>query len=766
MDAKGIIGYNVPRVDAVEKVTGRAVYGPDLKVAGMLYGKVLRSSLPHARILNVDTSKAESLPGVKAVVTGKDFIGRYGLIVQDQPCYCFDKVRYIGDPVAGVAAVDLDTAEEALELIKVDYEELDPVFDPREAMKPGAPLVHEDLGSYWHGPVFFPVAGTNICNHFKLRRGYVDEGFQQSDFIAEDTFTTPMIQHCHLEPHVSMVKLEPSGIVTIWSSTQHPYAVRREVARFLNLPINRVRVIVTCLGGGFGGKVMLKVEPLSLVLAMKVRNFRPVKITLTREEEFYATSVVRHPSLTTIKAGVRKDGTLMSLKTEMVLDTGAYADAGPVVSRSAGMSLTGPYKIPHVWGDVYCVYTNSPIAGAFRGFGVPQLLWAMESIMDMLAEGIGMDPVEFRLKNALEEGDTSATGQIMHSVGIKECIRKAAEEIEWGKKPGKYRGKGMGTLYKMTQTPSSSSAFVKLSEDGSVEVLSSTVDMGQGSNTILAQIVAEELGADIKKVRIISPDTDVTPFDHGTASSRSTFHMGNAVKEAAADARRQLFEVAADQLEVKPEDLEARGGFLLVKGSTGKGTPLSAIRMGITYGKGKPIIGRGTFSVPEATPLDRETGQGAYPSAFWLYGAQAAEVEVDPLTGKVEVLKLAAAHDLGRVINPLNCEQQIEGAAVTGVGIALLEELIMQEGKPVNTNFRDYRIPTAMDAPEVASIFVEAAHKDGPFGAKGVGEPALAPTAPAIGNAIYRAIGVRIKDLPITPEKILKALKEKGEKKK
>ena len=766
MDAKGIIGYNVPRVDAIEKVTGRAVYGPDLKVPGMLYGKVLRSSLPHARILNVDTSKAESLPGVKAVVTGKDFIGRYGLIVQDQPCYCFDKVRYIGDPVAGVAAVDLDTAEEALELIKIDYEELPPVFDPREAMKPASPLVHEDLGNYWHGPVFFPVAGTNICNHFKLRRGYVDEGFQQSDFIVEDTFTTPMIQHCHLEPHVSMAKFEPSGQVTIWSSTQHPYAVRREVARFLNLSINRVRVIVTCLGGGFGGKVMLKVEPLCLVLAMKVRNFRPVKITLTREEEFYATSVVRHPSLTTIKAGVRKDGTLMSLKTKMVLDTGAYADVGPVVSRSAGMSLTGPYKIPHVWGDVYCVYTNNPIAGAFRGFGVPQLLWAMDSIMDMLAEGIGMDPVELRLKNGLEEGDTSATGQIMHSVGIKECIRKAAEGIEWGKQTGKYRGKGMGTLYKMTQTPSSSSAFVKLSEDGSVEVLSSTVDMGQGSNTILAQIAAEELGADIKKVRIVSPDTDVTPFDHGTASSRSTFHMGNAVKEAAADARRQLFEVAADQLEVKPEDLAARGGFLLVKGSTGEGTPISAIRMGITYGKGKPIIGRGTFSVPEATPLDRETGQGAYPSVFWLYGAQAAEVEVDPLTGKVEVLKLAAAHDLGRVINPLNCEQQIEGAVVTGVGIALLEELILRGGKPVNTNFRDYRIPTAMDAPEVAPIFVEAAHKDGPFGAKGVGEPALAPTAPAIGNAIYRAIGVRIKDLPITPEKILKALKEKGEKKK
>jgi carbon-monoxide dehydrogenase large subunit len=445
----------------------------------------------------------------------------------------------------------------------------------------------------------------------------------------------------------------------------------------------------------------------------------------------------------------------------MVLDTGAYADAGPVVARSAGMSITGPYKVPHIQADCYCVYTNNPIAGAFRGFGVPQLMWAMDSTMDILAEGIGMDPVDFRLKNALEEGDISATGQVLDSVGIKECIRRAAEEIKWGKRSQKYRGIGMGTLYKMTQTPSSSSAFVKLSEDGSAEVLSSTVDMGQGSNTVLAQIAAEELGLEVNKVRVIAPDTDVTPYDHGTASSRSTFHMGNAVQQAAADAKKQLFDVAAEQLETRPEDLESRGGFIYVKGSKGPGTPISSIRMGITYGKGKPIIGNGTFSVPEATPLDPETGQGAYPSVFWLYGAQAAEVEVDPETGKVEILRIVAAHDLGRVINPINCEQQIEGAVITGAGIALLEELVLQDGKPVNRNFRDYRIPTAMDAPAVTSFFVEAAHKDGPFGAKGVGEPALAPTAPSVGNAVYDAIGVRIKDLPITPEKILRALREK-----
>ncbi len=507
----------------------------------------------------------------------------------------------------------------------------------------------------------------------------------------------------------------------------------------------------------------MKVEPLCIALAMKEKNNRPIKITLTREEEFHATSVVRHPSVIKIKAGVRRDGAIMAWKSKAVFDTGAYADAGPVLARSAGMAGSGPYKIPNIWKDAYTVYTNKTIAGAFRGFGVPQLMWAIDSQIDILAEGIGMDPVEFRLKNALEEGSVSVTGQILNSVGIKECIQKAAKGIGWGKRTGKNRGKGIGTLYKMTQTPSSSAAFVKMSEDGSVEVLSSTVDMGQGSNTVLAQIAAEELGVSVKNVKMVSPDTDVTPYDHGTASSRSTFHMGNAVKQAAADAKKQLFELAAEQLEANPEDLEARDGFIFIKGVPGKRTPISEIRMGVTYGKGKPIVGRGTFSVPDATPLDQETGQGALPSVFWLYGAQAAEVEVDTTTGKVEVLKIVAAHDCGRVINPMNCTQQIEGALVQGIGHTLMEELVVQEGKVLNPNFRDYKLLTSLDdATEVTSIFVETNHERGPYGAKGVGEPVLAPTAPAIGNAICDAIGVRIKDLPITPEKILKALKERN----
>jgi carbon-monoxide dehydrogenase large subunit len=526
--------------------------------------------------------------------------------------------------------------------------------------------------------------------------------------------------------------------------------------------MNRIRIIVTCLGGGFGGKDYLKVEPLCVVLARKVKNNRPVKIVLTREEEFYATSIVRHPSVIRIKTGVRKDGALMSRQVKLVLDTGAYADAGPPITRNAGFSCNGPYKIPNIWVDSYCVYTNKTIAGAFRGFGIPQIMWAIDSQMDILAERIGIDPVEFRLKNALEEGSISATGQILHSVGIKDCIRKAAAGIGWGRKGGKNRGKGIGVMHKMTMTPSSSSAFVKLNEDGTVEVLSSTVDMGQGSNTIWAQIVAEEVGVDLKNVKIISPDTDVTPYDHGTSSSRSTFHMGNAVKNAAVDAKKQLLEAAAEELEANPLDLEAKDGFIFVKGSPSKGISITEVAMGGSYlGRGSPILGRGVFSVPDATPLDPETGQGTNPAVFWMYAAQAAEGEIDQETGKVKVLRIVSAHDVGKAINPEACEQQIQGALATGVGTTLMEEIKLDQGITFNPNFVDYKMPTSLEMPEMVPILVETIHDRGPYGAKGLGEPALAPTAPAIANAVYDAVGVRIRELPITPDKVLKALDEK-----
>ncbi len=763
MESLKIVGKSIPRIEGKDKVTGLTVFGADLKFPGMLYGKVLRSPLPHAKVAHVDISHAKRLSGVKAVVTGNDLPFTYGAAVRDQPYYCFEKVRYIGDPVAGVAAVDEETAEEAIDLIQVEYEEQPAVFNPIEAMAPDAPLIHERLSGYVHSPSIIPISGSNICHHFKLRRGDIEEGFREADIIKEDVFTTSMVQHCHLEPHASIVRVDSSGVITIWTNTQSPYSCLRELSKSLGLSMNKIRIIVTPLGGGFGGKTWLKVEPLAMALAMKVKNHRPVKITLTRKEEFYATSVVRHPSIITVKTGVRKDGSLTARKVRIILDTGAYADLGPFVAIWAGLASPGPYKIPHIWTDAFCVYTNMPIAGAFRGFGSSQTMWAIESQMDIIAEKLGMDPAEFRLKNALEDGSVSCTGQVLYGVGIKECIQKVTTAMNWRKKENKGgQGKGIALMQQITATPTSSSCFVKVKEDGTAEIQVSTVDMGQGSDTVLAQIAAEELGVRVEDISIVSSDTDITPYDYGTSSSRSTFHMGNAVREAAMDAKKQLFEAAGELLNANPLDLVASEGFISIKNSPERRIPIYQIPMGI--GKGKPIVGSGTFTVPDGTSFDPDTGQGNNVSAFMMFAAHGAEVEVDRETGKVRVSRMVAAHDVGRAINPLACEQQIEGALGIGVSVALMEELKLVNGRPINPNFVDYKMATSMDMPEMEPIIVETYHDRGPYGAKGLGEPALAATAPAIANAIYNAVGVRIKDLPITPDKIVRALKEKDKK--
>lgn len=762
------IGRSPARLDAYEKVTGRAVFAVDLKLAGMLHARVLRSPIPHGRITHIDVSKAETLPGVIAVVTGKDFPGSFGATVQDQNFLAREKVRFVGDPVAAVAAVNLDAAEEALSLIKVEYEPLAAILDPVEAMKPGAVLIHEELSRYATAPGIFPVAGTNICNHFKLRKGDVEKGFTESHVVLEDTYTTQMVQHAHLEPHASIAQVDPSGKILIWSNTQTPYFNRKALARALNLPLNKVRIMGTSVGGGFGGKSYLKAEPICVALALKTKN-RPVKLVYTREEEF-GVAPVRHPTVIRCKTGMKRDGTWVAQETELIFDTGAYADIGPRVVRNAGFSASGPYKVPNVHIDSYCVYTNNPVGGAFRGFGIPQITWAIESHLDAMAEKLGIDSVELRLKNAVEEGSASATGQVLHSVGLKETLRQAAEKIGWGRSLGPSRGKGVACMHKSTVTPSASAAFVKLNEDASVTLLCSAVEMGQGASTALAQIAAEELGVPVDMISVVRPDTDFTPYDMASVSSRSTFFVGNAVRRAAADAREQLLDIAAEILEANPKDLELKEGKVQVRGVPEKAISITELPLGEAFyvgvkgrGRGRPVLGRGTFTVEDATPLDRETGQGKNPSVFWMYATQAAEVEVDPRTGRVKILRIAAAHDVGRSIHPQSIEGQVEGALVMGVGTALFEKMELEEGRVKNRSFADYKIPSALDAPEMIPIIVEEPHSRGPYGAKGLGEPALAPTAAAIANAIYAAVGVRIKDLPITPEKILEGLK-KGQK--
>lgn len=759
------VGSSPSRLDAWEKVTGRALYVVDLKMRGMLYAKVLRSPIAHGRVLDLHVAKARFLPGVAAVVTGRDFPFFFGATIQDQPFLAIDRVRFVGDPIAAVAAVDLDTAEEALSLINVELEPLPALFDPVEAMKPDAILIHENLSRYAVAPGIFPVGGTNICNHFKLRKGDVEQGFRESDAIFEETYTTQMVQHAHLEPHAAVAQVDRSGRVTVWSNTQTPHFNRKALARALNLTLHQVRLIGAPVGGGFGGKNYLKAEPICVALALKARG-RPVKLVYTREEEFGAAPV-RHPTKIRCKSGMKKDGRWVAQKTEILFDTGGYADIGPRVCRNAGFSATGPYQIPHVWIDAYCVYTNNPVGGAFRGFGMPQVTWAVESHIDLMAEKLGIDPVTFRLKNGVEEGSVTATGQILHSVGLKETIRQAAKGIGWSQGSKPLRGRGIACMHKSTVTPSASAAYVKVNEDGSATLMCSAVEMGQGISTALAQMVAEGLGIPVEKVRVVFPDTDVTPYDMATVSSRSIFFVGNAVRQAAADAREQLLEIASDLLEADPRDLEVRSGRVFVRGTPERSIALSDIPLGESFyvgikggGKGRPVLGRGAFSVPDATPLDPETGQGENPSAFWMYATQAAEVEVDPRSGRVEVLRIASAHDVGKLINPCLVTGQIQGALAMGIGTTLFEAMELKEGKVMNPSFLHYRIPSALDVPEMIPIVVEEPHRQGPYGAKGLGEPALAPTAAAIANAIYSACGVRVRDLPITPQKILQGLRK------
>jgi CO/xanthine dehydrogenase Mo-binding subunit len=758
------IGKSVKNVDAWKKVIGAAQYTGDLKIPGVLYAKILRSRYPHARILNIDTDKAKRIPGVKAVVTGRDIPPyHFGTVIKDRPAFALEKVRYLGDEVAGVVAVDKDTAEEALDLIEVEYEELPAIFDPLKAMKPDAILIHEGLNEYERVPIISSVKNTNICGYFKLRRGDMERGFKEADFIFEDTFKVQPVQHCPLEPHSVIAYVDQLGYVTIWASTQSAYTTKDAIAGGLGIPSNKVRVMIPYIGGGFGGKYFLKAEPPCVMLSYVVR--KPVKLVLTREEVFTASSV-RQPLIAEIKTGVKKDGQIVARECRLIWDSGAYCDIGPHISRNAGITSAGPYKIPNVRVDSYTLYTNNSVSGSFRGLGMPQVTFAIESHMDTIAERLGMDPLEFRLKNAVEEGSISATGQVLHSVGLKECLQKAAKQGGWGrKKEGKLTGIGIACVHKITSTPTSSCAFVKVNADATVEVLTSGVDLGQGSNTVMTQIVAEELGISPQQVSICPPDTQLTPFDQATISSRLTFHMGNAVKRAAEDARREIFEIASNLLDVNPEELELKQGRVFTKTQPEKGLSLQKLPMGgrYTIGVGHPILGKGYYcTARKDTVVNPETGQDSNASIFWMYGAQLVEIEVNPETGEIKVKKIFAAHDVGKVINPLLLEGQFQGALVMGLGSTLLEELVWENGKTLNPSFVDYKIPNSIGLPEMVSIFVEEPHREGPYGAKGIGEPLTACLPAAVANAVYNAIGVRIKELPITREKILRALKEKA----
>jgi len=768
-----VVGTSVPRKDALEKVTGAAKFVDDLKFGpGLLHAKLLRSPLAHAKILSIDTSKAEDLPGVRAIVTGKDYPNYIGLYLQDRTLFAVDKVRFVGEPVAGVAAETEEIAEEALKLIDVEYKPLPGIFDPEDALKPDAPLLHEKLAEYEYAPFIFPQPGTNISNYFKVRKGNIEEGFGNCTTIVEQEYYVPHLQHTPLETHVCIGKMDASGKYTLWTSSQSPFAQRNLIAQCMNIPYNKLQVITPYVGGGFGCKAGVSVEGSVLPLAEKTSP-RPVKLCLTREEEFHCT-FIRQGLKTKIKIGVDSGGYIKAMENTFYWDAGAYTEYGVNITRASGYSSTGPYFVPNVKVDSYCCYTNHPVGGPMRGFGMPEIHWAIEQVIDEICLRSGFDPVEFRKKNALRGGQITVTGGVMHDNGLVECIRKAADDLGWNKpKPeapkGKTIGRGVAAMWKAPAMPpnASSSAILKFNEDATIHLLVSGMEIGQGTHTVMAQMAAEVLGVPYDSIVVKCPDTDYSPYEWQTVASRLTWSMGNAVVKAAADAKAQILKLAADHWGCPIEDLDIRDAVVRHISDDEKRIPL---KDAVIYGvyakngllKGGPIIGRGNFIPPDVTPLDEETGQGPKSVVHFTTGCQAAELEVDMETGKLHIRKITSCYDVGRAINPLNVICQSIGGVYMGLSTGLFEQLKMHEGKPLNNSLSDYVTATSMDMPdEIIASFVEVAQVDGPFGARGVGEHTMVPTAPAIANAVFDAIGVRIRSMPLTQEKILGAIKGK-----
>ncbi len=760
------VGKSVPRIDGVGLVTGQSKYAFDMKFPNMLVGKMLRSPHPHARIISIDTSKAEKLPGVKAIVTHQDtFNIKFGSNefffphTVDQLPLESEKVRYIGDEIGAVAAIDEDTANQALKLIDVKYEILPAVFDPVEAMKPTSPQIHSHVRN-------------NIALILPVNFGNSDRALKESDYVREDIFNSQSAVHACMEVHNCIGQWETfSNKITLWVSHQAPFKIREAMAKCLKMDLNDIRVIKTPTGGGFGGKLEMLPMDFAACLLSKKSGGLPVKICYSREEEFYC-SRRKHPMQYKLKSGVKKDGTIMALTGEVIADGGAYCSYGPTVMAAAVMRIFMVYNIKNLRITGYRVYTNTPISGAIRGFGGVQSGFAIESHMDLLARGIGMDPVEFRLKNITGPNMVTTNKMILTSNGLKECIEKATIAAKWNEKYDKqkniYRGIGIGIAAdvmgsKMYKSHESAGAIVKIEEDCSIYLFTGAADTGQGSNTVLSQIAAQELGVNFKRIKCKSADTEITPFDTGSFASRVTFISGNAALLAARDAKKQILEVVAKEYSLNADDIDIVAEE--VRNKKNNSFILSfekAVELCYSFSYGRQVIGRGSYN-PKTTPVDFRTGEGNV-SGSYSFEAQIAEVQVDVDTGIVKIIKIWDAHDVGKAINPSSVESQIEGALTMGLGYTFFEDLIFKDGKLVNGNFSGYKVPRSTDIPETETILVETNDPNGPFGAKGMGEAALLPTAAAIANAIHDAVGIRLKDLPFTPDKVLKALKEKQNK--
>jgi len=757
------IGRGVPFADAHSRVTGQVEYSLGFDLPRQAHAHLLRSPHAHARVLRVDTSAAEKHPGVYAVVSRNDFGPQSGLepffgpMIRDMAPVAIDKVHFVGDIVAAVAAVNEETAAEAAALIEVDYEELPAVFDAQDALAPDAPLIHE--GERRVIPARPDIKqrsmpGTNLMHRFTLRHGDVEAGFAAADHVIENVFDGASVEHVPMEPHNCVAQYK-NGQFTIWSSTQSPYQVAQQVAGVFGLPLTDVRVIVFTLGGGYGNKVQAKLEPVTAMLAKKAR--RPVKLVTRREESFLVTT--QHATKVKIKTGFNSDGTLVASETTLFYNCGPYADSSPNLITRAYVG-GGPYRFDHVKADSYGVYTNAVPAGPFRGYGVTQVTWPHEAQMDAVADHLGVDPLELRRKNLIVGGDTFATGEPFPEGHYLELLDWVEDKLRWKSEPlvrrdgAKVRAKGVACVVK-GGTALPSTAAVKLHGDGSMSVLVSAVEMGQGAQTALAQMAADYAGLPLSRVRVSEPDTATTPFESMTVASRTTFTVGKSVKDAVEDMKRQLTDVAARLFGVEPAQIELDAG--MVKVTDGAGNPTGrALPYGQVInraGRGN-ILGKGFFGPKDG--LDLQNGQGIG-SVQWHPGVVGCEVEVDTETGKVRVLELHAAVYVGQMINPVLCELQIEGSVFMGIGQTFFEEIVLDvDGQVMNGNLNDYMIPSFLDLPEKMSVFgLENEHAEM---VHGIGETAVPPTRPAIANAIFRAIGARIPSLPLTPEKVLRAV--------
>ena len=731
-----VLGQNHNRVDALDKVTGQATYASDVYLPGMLMCKLLPSTRSHARILSIDTSRAEQLPGVRAIITGKDFPDLFfgSGAVKDRRIMARDEVFYIGEPVAAVAADDETTAQEALELIHVEYQDQERVVDPLQAIKSGATAVHPDMAGF-EGYGF--AMGGNNCTLLDADRGDVDQAFDEADHVIEETYHSQAINQGFLEPMACVANLEANGRLTVWASTQGPYQVRAQLASVLDLPISRIKINAMELGGGFGAKLRLAFEAFPSLLAMKTG--RPVKLINTREEVF----TLNGPRLATsiyLKTAVNNDGAITAREARSIFDVGAYLGAGP--NAGVGHAL-GPYNIPNFRLRSYGIYTNKIYVGSYRASGVADMTFAIESHMDSIAHKLGLDPLEFRIKNAIKEGDVGVSGAKLPRNGLMETIMAVKERLDLPRKLEEGRGVGIA-LCEWRSGSGPSTASISVNEDGTISLLTGSVDIS-GSDTSLAQIAAESLGLRMEDVIVAKRDTDMAPFTGPSGGSRIVYSQGKAVQMAAEDARQKLFALAAERFGVPADALACDGGRVYVQDNPPQALTLGQLgRLSLTSRNG-PIIGLASLSSMPYAPV---------------FNTQGAEVLVDKATGQVKVTRFVQAQDVGVAINPMSVEGQLSGGVVQGIGRALSEELLIDDdtGRVRNPSLSTYLMPLALDMPEVENILINVPSEDGPFGARAVAEPPGFGPPAAIANAIFDAVGVRIKELPLSAERVLAAL--------